>query len=109
MGVALGVVGLGLDDFMALTPDEFAAVWRVWSDRSEATNRDQWERTRLECCCVLQPYTRDTLRPVDVMKFPWDNQTAATTGETPKAPAPELTREQIMQRYREAKAAAGLV
>ncbi len=107
MGVALGVIGLSLDDFMALTPDEFAAVWRVWSDRSEATNRDRWERTRLECCCVLQPYTSGALRPVDVMRFPWDNQTAAA-GETPKVSAPELTREQIMQRYREAKAAAGL-
>lgn len=48
MGMELRIIGLGLDDFMALTQDEFAAVWRVLSDSSEAANRYRWERTRLE-------------------------------------------------------------
>ncbi|MCM1518960.1 MAG: hypothetical protein NC117_09990 [Pseudoflavonifractor sp.] len=107
MGVALGVIGLNLDDFMALTPEEFAAVWQIWSDRSESANRDNWERTRLECCCILQPYTSGTLRPVDVMRFPWDSQ-AGSEGDKAKVSAPELTREQLMERYRQTKADAGL-
>lgn len=55
--------------------------------------------------CMLQPYSnKQTLQPGDIMKFPWDNEAAEPTEIT----RPVLTREQEMEAYRQAKAAAGL-
>lgn len=104
--MALGQIGMRLDDFSALTPDEFAAIWRAWAERSTARERAEWERTRMECCCILQPYSRGSLNPTDVMRFPWDDDDSVTSSETRHEP--ELTREELKERYRAAKAAAGL-
>ena len=32
------------------------------------------EQTRLLACCLLQPWSRKTLRPTDVIRLPWDKK-----------------------------------
>lgn len=103
--MALGAMGLRLCDFEALTPDEFARVWQRWRAREEGAERARWERTRMECCCILQPYAKGALTPRDIMRFPWD---ADDDGSADTDCAEGLTREEIMARYRAAKAAARL-
>ncbi|MCM1028024.1 MAG: hypothetical protein NC342_00695 [Pseudoflavonifractor sp.] len=54
----------------------------------------------------LYQYSRGSLSPTDVMRFPWDDDSPATPSETWHEPEP--TREELKERYRAAKAAAGL-
>ncbi len=96
-------MGLRLADFEALTPEEFGETWSRWREREEMLQRAEWERVRMQCCCILQPYSKDTLKPEDVLRFPWDNEAHPATSSEP-----ELTREELMERYRVARVAAGL-
>ncbi|WP_135472775.1 hypothetical protein [Duncaniella freteri] len=100
----MGCIGMSRNDFEECTPSEFSGIYEAWSHREERLERGRWERTRMECLCLLQPYSKRTLKPKDVMNFPWDNpkdDSAAGSGT-------DETREEIMTRYREAKRAYGL-
>lgn len=79
-------------------------MYGAWSERREAEERGRWERTRMECMCLLQPYSRSVLRPVDVMRFPWDSQEEALEEACKRTES----REEVMERYRKAREARGL-
>lgn len=71
MGLAVGAMGMSLRDFCSLTPEEFRAVVDEWQS---VRVRQPWEQTRLLACCLLQPWSRKTLRPTDVIRLPWDKK-----------------------------------
>ena len=54
----------------------------------------------MQCLCSLQPYSNKSLEAKDIMSFPWD-------GDNEKKKE-EISKEEMMRRYREAKAAANL-
>ena len=91
-------MGMSRNDFCRCTPSEFKATWDAWNDMRQNRERGEWERLRMQCLCTLQPYTRKTLAPADIMTFPWEKP----------SPAEKRGKEEVMRRYREAKAAAGL-
>jgi hypothetical protein len=105
MGLATGCVGMSLRDFERCTPSEFKAVWEAWQGREQRRERTSWEQTRLLCTTLLQPYSKKALRVRDVMEFPWDTDVAPE--EAPAAPK-QPTREEEMERYRQAIRRAGL-
>lgn len=96
----MGCMGMGMDDFCRCTPSEFMATWNVWHEMHEHRERSAWERLRMQCLCTLQPYSKKTLEAKDIMSFPWDE------GNEKKEDA--ISKEELMRRYREAKAAANL-
>ena len=57
-----------------------------------------------QCLCILQPYSKDKLKARDIMQFTWDKEVQA---ETPGVKE-ELSREEIMKRYKIAAKKAGL-
>ena len=73
MGLALGCIGMSMDDFCRCTPSEFRAVYGGWRDMAEGLRREAWERTRMECLCSLQPYSKKRLAAEDIMRFAWDD------------------------------------
>lgn len=94
---------MGYKDFERCTPSEFmAAVWQ-WRRSREMEERGAWERARMTCLCILQPYSGKELSPRDIMEFPWDVAKGVAAGDDPVE-----SREEVMERYRRAKAAAGL-
>lgn len=93
-------MGMSLNDFCRCTPSEFQAAWQAWHEWHENEQRGEWERLRMACLCMLQPYSKNTLSPRDVMQFPWE--------EEAEKPQEEISNEELKRRYREAKAAAGL-
>lgn len=97
----MGCIGMGLDDFCRCTPSEFTATWEAWSEREQQAERGCWERLRMECLCMLQPWSKKRLEPRDVMELPWDESAKEEKGE-------ELSKEEIKRRFRETKAALGL-
>lgn len=38
--------------------------------------RETWEQTRLICYVIAQSNSTKKIKPTDILKFPWDNQTA---------------------------------
>lgn len=96
MALAVGSMGMRLGDFGILTPREFRAAVESWH---AVHVRQPWEQTRLLACCLLQPWSKKQLRPVDVMHFAWDSP------EKKQAhPAEQSTR----SRFEEMRRRAGL-
>ena len=109
LGIAVGCIGMSLDDFMSCTPTEIAAIHEQWLNDGIAREHAQWERARMMCMCMLQPYAKNTLSPRDVMVFPWELE---GDGDNPKTNNTNtdnnLTRAEILAKFEEAKKAAGL-
>lgn len=100
-------MGMSLDDFMSCTSAEIAAIHEQWISDGIAREHAQWERARMMCMCMLQPYAKNTLSPSDVMVFPWEIDNAETKTNKTNADN-QLTRAEILARFEEAKEAAGL-
>ena len=79
MAIAVGSMGMSLDDFCSMTPHEFNEVFRSW----HRTHVEQpWEQTRLLACCLLQPWSKKKLKPEDIMRFDWDKKRTANANPT---------------------------
>ena len=103
MGTAVGCIGMSVDDFCRCTPLEFQAVYQGWAEAEQRRERAAWERTRMQCTCMLQPYSKRGLKPQDVMKFAWDASTGSATEE-----AESLTAKEIRERFEKVKREQGL-
>ena len=93
---------MSIKDFDACTPGEFKAIADSWKQCYESQERVMWERMRYQCLCILQPHSKNQLRPIDILQFPWE-----TPSET-KQQAQELSAEEIKKRCAEAKRRYGL-
>lgn len=47
--------------------------------------RQGWEQARFLAAAVLQPYSRKTLKPEDVAKFPWEEKSKSTDPVRPSS------------------------
>lgn len=94
-------MGMSFEDFCRCTPSEFQATWERWKGWQEGKEQAEWERLRMACLCMLQPYSKKTLTARDVMQFPWEENAKTSSRET-------VSDEELKRRYREAKRAAGL-
>lgn len=94
-------MGMSMDDFCRCTPSEFRAVWDSWNEMRQNREREAWEQLRMQCLCTLQPWSKQRLEARDVMEFPWDKiEESPVNGD--------LSREELLRRYRETKRKAGL-
>ncbi len=93
MGYAVGVIGMRLDDFDAMTLREFEAVADAHREHNEGIMRDAWERMRLHAGIVIQPHCKKKLSPKDLLSFPWDKKKSADE-------VPQLSREEHEARFR---------
>lgn len=92
---------MSMDDFCRCVPSSFYAAYEAWRELNERREQAQWERMRMQCLCSLQPYSKNTLKPGDVMRFPWEEEKPADAAQTGRE---ELSHEELMARYREEKA-----
>ena len=61
-----------VDDFCQCTPSEFRSVYERYVESEQRRERSAWERARLQCTCMLQPYSKHRLEPQDVLLFTWE-------------------------------------
>lgn len=87
-------MGMCLDDFMRLTPEEFTAVHSSWLERQTHSYRTGMEMMRLHACMCIQPHLKKRLTPQQLLPFDWDGKPDAAH----KANAPQLTKEQQRER-----------
>ncbi len=105
--MAVGEIGMSLDDFDRLTPAEFEAIFRRWASGQERADRAGWEQTRAQVLAALAPYTDRRLTPHDVLPLPWDGENReraehSESSENSESPA------ELAERYRAAVRARGL-
>lgn len=81
MGIAIGNIGMLLDDFLRLEIEDFRAVYAVWCEHETMKERTAWERTRTLAAVCIQPYSKKRLIPKDIISFPWDNQKKEVSSE----------------------------
>ena len=98
--MAVGSIGMRLEDFCRCTPAEFRAIAEGWNDMEQNRERGEWERARMQCLCMIQPYSKEKLSPQDVMRFKWETE----EGEEEV----ELTSKEIWERFAKVKAEQGL-
>lgn len=93
------------DDFCRCTPSEFQAVFDQWQQREANLDRGMWERVRLICMCILQPYSKKALSPSDIMELPWDKDSP----QDDKTQTSEQVDESVIrERFMQAKSRYGL-
>ena len=108
LGIAMGCIGMSRDDFCRCTPSEFYAAWESWSESRSQAEHGAWERARMQALCTLQPYSKQKLKPQDIMTFPWDaSEEGRGKSEEFNSPS-EMSREEIMERYRKARERRGM-
>ena len=93
------------DDFCRCTPSEFQAIFDQWQRRETNLDRGMWERTRLLCMCILQPYSQKPLCPGDIMELPWDKDNLSDHELRMPEERDEST---IHERFAQAKSRYGL-
>lgn len=103
LGMAVGRIGMSIDDFCRCTPLEFSAIAESWNEGEQQRERAAWERARLQCTCMLQPYSKKKLKPQDVLQFAWDPSTGSGTGDGEK-----LSAKEIRERFEKVKKEQGL-
>jgi hypothetical protein len=74
LGIALGYVGMSLQDFERCTPFEFSKIVEQAQKKEEDRIRLTWEQTRFISLTNLSPYSKKALKPTDIMEFPWDKK-----------------------------------
>ena len=89
-----------MQDFERCTPSEFNAVFDVWNNWQEKLEQGKWERVRMSSLCSLQPYSKKRLSASDIMEFPWEKKEKTTADTT--------SREEMLERFAEAKKRYGL-
>ena len=104
LGMAVGCIGMSVDDFCRCTPLEFRAIHEAWADNERRKERGAWERTRMQCTTMLQPYSRHRLDPEDVLRFEWDNP----PGPLCEGGDEKLTAKEIRERFEKVKREMGL-
>jgi hypothetical protein len=92
---------MSVDDFCQCTPLEFQAVYQAWAEAEQRRERSAWERTRLLCTTMLQPYSKMRLDPQDVMEFAWD-------GDHSEDESGKLSAKEIRERFEKVKREQGL-
>ena len=69
-------MSMSIDDFCRLTPDRFSLIYKEYSNAVSTEFKQSWNRTRFLAAVLLQPYSKKTLKPEDICRFGWDNETA---------------------------------
>ena len=89
----MGVVGLTLEDFCYLSPDEFAAICKAHNEQRESEMQAAWNRMRLHACISIQPHVKNKLTPEKLLPFTWD------AGEKEKVEAKKVSKEEAKRRF----------
>jgi len=81
MGIAVGQMGMQLNDFLEFTPLEFQLVYEKYMERENANYRTTWEQSRF--IAFITAKTQDTKnklhQPEDLVRFAWEEGKTKST------------------------------
>ena len=93
MGIAVGEVGMTLQEFFELSPQQFSSIYKSYSEKTQRQARQQWEIARWHAAIILSPNAKKghTITPKDICVFDW---------ERPKAEKIKMTKEEQRERMK---------
>ncbi|MDE7402103.1 MAG: hypothetical protein K2M87_01675 [Muribaculaceae bacterium] len=100
-GTAIGIIGLSIADFEAMTPEEFGWVTEHWRRGRDAEFTRFLSAVRLHAAIVISPYTSKPIAPADLFEIPDIDKAHGSA-----APR-KMTREEQRKRFEELKKARG--
>ena len=74
LGYGIGVIGMSVEDWSGLSPDEFGFVCQAYNEKEEARLQDEWERMRLLATMTIQPHVKNRLHAEKLLPLPWDRK-----------------------------------
>ena len=83
---------MSLEDFERCTPYEFNEVMLQWRENQERIVRTTWDQTRFLATAMLQPYSKKTLKAMDIVRFPWDKDAEVPKGTSSRERMEEVAR-----------------
>lgn len=72
IGIAVGQMGLALEDFLRLTPSEYNKAYESWLRHNEMREKQEWERARWMVFKAMTPPKKQQITVYDLIKFPWE-------------------------------------
>lgn len=82
LGIAMGRVGMSMDDFCRCAPSEFSRIVEAYRLREETAYRAGWEQTRIQVVSVANMFSKHPLRPEKTFPLPWDEKKQAPKGSS---------------------------
>ena len=76
--IALGRMGMHVNDFYELTPRQFSNKLKGFTESENFKDRAAWERMRFSTTALIniQLEKKDKIRPEQLCKFEWDSEKA---------------------------------
>ena len=107
LGYALGCIHLSYDDFCRLTPDEFNAVCKMYSDQEQTQYKDNWERMRILAAVTIQPHVKSKLTPQKLLPLSWDKKQPRTRQRAEEVKSEHITAKEAKERKKKIIALLG--
>lgn len=73
MQIGLGQLRLSPSAFYEITVQEIVAAMHGAAEVEERAYQQQWTQTRWLASLLLQPHTKNKIKPQDLCTFPWEN------------------------------------
>lgn len=86
-------MGMSLNDFSALTYEEFTAAATAFEKRAAADFRNGWEQVREHLAVSVQPHLKKRLTKEQILRFPWDKE-----NRVERTQAPQVSRDEAKRR-----------
>lgn len=93
--MAVGALGMSLDDFDSLLPAELSEIIEQWRRERHRADVSRLAELRLHAAILIQTQCKDRIKPVDLFPIP------EIDGES-EAPV-KISREEARRRYEELK------
>ena len=79
MAVAVGKIGMRIEEFYDLTYDEYLSILNAYNEKVQDKHRDDWERARRIAFHSMLPHVKKgAMKAVeDAFPLPWDEEVKA--------------------------------
>ena len=67
-------MGMSLETFEGLTPEEFEKAYHSWCYLRDADYKERWEHTRFTGYLIIKPYSKKQMTLRQFLTFSWEKK-----------------------------------
>ncbi len=82
--IGLGVLRYSPSVFYSLTVRQLIAAMKGAAEAEERAYQQQWTQTRWLASLLLQPHSKQSIKPTDLCTFPWEEQAGKAMSQEDK-------------------------
>ena len=69
------LAGISPHEFWNITLREYHHCLFAWGKNEERRQQGEWERIRWLATVTINPHLKNSIKPTDLMQFPWEKET----------------------------------